>query len=87
MLCKATLVVAFLLALNTLPCHSVIVEHVVEALPGWSGDLPTLQFSGYLKLSSSNEKHFFYWYVYTSYSLQFNVVTFMVIFFVQVCTK
>ena len=37
-------------------------DDAVLSLPGWSGDLPSSQFSGYLDLPSTS-KHLHYWMV------------------------
>ena len=48
-------------ALNVLPCYSVISNDLIMALPGWSGPLPSAQYSGYIKLDSASGKHLHYW--------------------------
>ena len=36
-------------------------EHRITSLPGWDGDLPSKQYSGYLNITSS--KHYHYWFI------------------------
>ena len=54
-------VVLLIGTLNVLFCHSAIPDDRLEVLPGWSGPLPSAQYSGYIKLNPSNGKQLYYW--------------------------
>ena len=40
-------------------CRADIPGDVITSLPGWSGSLPTKQYSGYINISET--KHMHYW--------------------------
>ena len=52
-----------LLLLITLGVECAIPEHEVVSLPGWSGELPTRQYSGYIPVNqhSTTGKQLHYW--------------------------
>ena len=47
------------LTVALLGCRADIPEHFIESLPGWSGPLPSRQYSGYINVSAT--KHMHYW--------------------------
>lgn len=51
-------------ALFIVPGHSDIPNDLVKTLPGWSGPLPSPQYSGYIKLDSTSGKQLHYWYMH-----------------------
>ena len=56
----------FLLVLIALGVECAIPEHEVVSLPGWSGKLPTRQYSGYISLGNSTTgKQLHYWLGFT----------------------
>lgn len=61
----ATFVVASCLA--SLSCDSLAsaapLGDEIVSLPGWSADLPSAQYSGYLDFGPNNRKHIHYWFV------------------------
>ncbi len=50
-----------LLALVASPALAAIPEHLIKALPGWKGSLPSKQYSGYIKLDQTSGKNLHYW--------------------------
>ena len=61
MLSKASVAVVLFASLNTVPCYSVISGDLIKSLPGWSGPLPSPQYSGYIKLNPTSGKRLHYW--------------------------
>jgi len=47
-------------ALATAAYTPQALEDEIASLPGWNGDLPSKQFSGYLNVSAT--KHIHYWF-------------------------
>ena len=47
--------------LLVVPVYSDIPTHLVKSLPGWSGPLPSVQYSGYLRPDSTSGKELHYW--------------------------
>jgi hypothetical protein len=43
-----------MLALTSLLATSAIPEHEIKSLPGWSGPLPSRQYSGYLPVGKTS---------------------------------
>ena len=48
-------------ALFIVPSYSDIPDDLIKTLPGWSGPLPSPQYSGYIKLDSTSGKELHYW--------------------------
>ena len=58
--------VAIALLLGTFlvaPGHCDIPDDLIKMLPGWSGALPSPQYSGYIKLDPNSGKELHYWYI------------------------
>eukprot|EP01138_Halocafeteria_seosinensis_P015206 gb/GECG01015519.1/.p1 GENE.gb/GECG01015519.1/~~gb/GECG01015519.1/.p1 ORF type:complete len:360 (+),score=43.79 gb/GECG01015519.1/:1-1080(+) len=51
-----------LACLRMLRAEAAISQDRIESLPGWNGDLPTAQYSGYLSVEQGF-KHLHYWFV------------------------
>ena len=48
-------------ALLVVPGYSDIPDDLIKSLPGWSGPLPSPQYSGYIKLDQTSGKRLHYW--------------------------
>ena len=44
-----------------IPGYSDIPDDLIKMLPGWSGALPSPQYSGYIKLDQTSGKELHYW--------------------------
>ena len=59
--CVAVILFALLIQ-NTVSCYAVNSDDLIESLPGWSGPLPSPQYSGYIKLNpATSGKRLYYW--------------------------
>ena len=52
---------AALLVLAPALLRAAVPGDEVKALPGWSGSLPTRQYSGYISVDDKNGRYLHYW--------------------------